>query len=241
MPRWTRRRGRGSAGMLRTVREVFGGGLDVAGEIAAGRYTVLHGAPRLREREDRPVLREALVAWAECGFLLVGGARRPAVHRNTLLYRLAEIEELSTRDVRDPRTAMAPVPGLPGRRTLTPTQHAAVPARHRPSRTGGRREAWAEKCCPSGRYAPGSRRPHPRLRRRAPPSSTARRTRRPAAPGRLAGPPRRRLTPPPPPHAPPHRNPHAVPPTPGVLRSRPPPRVSGPRTGPSIPPLTSAF
>ncbi|MFD6999259.1 helix-turn-helix domain-containing protein [Streptomyces mirabilis] len=30
-----------------------------------------------------------------------------ATHRNTLLYRLAKIEELSTRDVRDPRTARA--------------------------------------------------------------------------------------------------------------------------------------
>ncbi|MCT9113141.1 helix-turn-helix domain-containing protein [Streptomyces mirabilis] len=37
-----------------------------------------------------------------------GTAPRPAIHRNTPLYRLAKIEELSTRAVRDPRTAMTP-------------------------------------------------------------------------------------------------------------------------------------
>ncbi|MFD9279849.1 helix-turn-helix domain-containing protein [Streptomyces mirabilis] len=38
----------------------------------------------------------------------MGTAPRPAIHRNTPLYRLAKIEELSTRAVRDPRTAMTP-------------------------------------------------------------------------------------------------------------------------------------
>ncbi|MER5939903.1 sugar diacid recognition domain-containing protein [Streptomyces sp. NPDC001928] len=181
--------------LLRTVREVFGGGQDVAGELAAGRYAVLragaegltercaalverlgerHAAearagigepgrgvagmhdsyrdaalalragPRLepdgrvfavadlrvpqlvasvvrqeraryaaavlaglRERDDWPVLRETLIAWAEGGFQLVRTAERLAVHRNTLLYRLTKIEELSGRGVREPRTAMA--------------------------------------------------------------------------------------------------------------------------------------
>lgn len=35
----------------------------------------------LREREDRPVLRETLIAWAEGGFQLVRTADRLAVHR----------------------------------------------------------------------------------------------------------------------------------------------------------------
>ncbi|OLZ68869.1 hypothetical protein AV521_18855 [Streptomyces sp. IMTB 2501] len=181
--------------LMRTVREVFAGGQDVAGELAAGRYAVLRAAtdgladrcaalverirerhgldaragigepgrgvagmhdsyrdaamalrtgPRLepgrrvfavtelrvpqlvaaalrperaryaavllsgiRERVDWPVLRETLVAWAECGFHLVRTAERLRVHRNTLLHRLAKIEELSGRGVREPGTAMA--------------------------------------------------------------------------------------------------------------------------------------
>lgn len=148
----------------------------------------------LREREDRPVLRESL----------------------------------------------GPAPGLPGRRTLTPARHATAPA----GRTDGRREAWAEKCCPPagtppGRVArtPGSAAERPR--HRPPGAPDARRS--PGPPGRLAGPLQRRPTPTPPPHAPPHRNPHAAPPTPGVLRSGHPPRPSGPCGGPSRPPLTSAF
>ncbi|WP_244188166.1 PucR family transcriptional regulator [Streptomyces regalis] len=61
----------------------------------------------LREREDWPVLRETLIAWAEGGFQLVRTSQRLAVHRNTLLYRLTKIEELTGRGVREPRTAMA--------------------------------------------------------------------------------------------------------------------------------------
>jgi carbohydrate diacid regulator len=61
----------------------------------------------LREREDWPVLREAPIVWAEGGFRLVRTAQRLAVHRNTLLYRLTKIEELSGRGEREPRTAMA--------------------------------------------------------------------------------------------------------------------------------------
>ncbi|WP_308289723.1 helix-turn-helix domain-containing protein [Streptomyces muensis] len=53
------------------------------------------------------MLRETLIAWAEGGFQLVRTAERLAVHRNTLLYRLAKIEELSGRGLREPRTAMA--------------------------------------------------------------------------------------------------------------------------------------
>lgn len=100
----------------------------------------------------------------------------------------------------------------------------------------GPKSAASRQVRPPGRVArtPGSAAERPR--HRPPGAPDARRS-----PGRLAGPPQRRPTPAPPPHVPPHRNPHAVPPTPGVLRSGPPPRPSGPRTGPSAPPLTSAF
>ncbi|KPI11410.1 transcriptional regulator, CdaR [Actinobacteria bacterium OK074] len=191
-------RGASRMSLLRTVRETFGGGQGVAGEIAAGRYAVLCPAPsrvdelvdrctmlitlinerhgldaragvgepgrgaagmhdsyrdaalalrtgplldpesrvfsaaalrvpqlvaaavrperaryaaallsRLRARADWPVLRETLIAWAECGYHFVRTAERLAVHRNTLLYRLTKIEELSGHAVREPRTAMA--------------------------------------------------------------------------------------------------------------------------------------
>ncbi|WP_406195140.1 helix-turn-helix domain-containing protein [Streptomyces sp. NBC_01017] len=53
------------------------------------------------------MLRETLIAWAECGFQLVRTAERLAVHRDTLLHRLTKIDVLSGRGVREARTAMA--------------------------------------------------------------------------------------------------------------------------------------
>ncbi|MEU5974811.1 helix-turn-helix domain-containing protein [Streptomyces sp. NPDC047315] len=61
----------------------------------------------VRGRADWPDLRQTLIAWAECGFHLLRTSERLAVHRNTLLYRLAKIDDLTGRDVREPRTAMA--------------------------------------------------------------------------------------------------------------------------------------
>ncbi|KPI14997.1 hypothetical protein OK006_2870 [Actinobacteria bacterium OK006] len=135
---------------------------------------------------------------------------------------------------------IAGIPGAPGAVASLPGAGASGPES---APTGGRApRALGRKVPPPGRYAPpgpvartpGSAAERPR--HRPPGAPDARRS-----PGRLAGPPQHRLTPAPPPHAPPHRNPHAVPPTPGVLRSGPPPRPSGPCTGPSAPPLTSAF
>ena len=61
----------------------------------------------LRDRADWPTLRETLIAWSEGGFNLLRVAERLHVHRNTLLYRLAKIEQLSARQMREPTQAIA--------------------------------------------------------------------------------------------------------------------------------------
>jgi carbohydrate diacid regulator len=61
----------------------------------------------LRDRADWPTLRETLIAWSEGGFNLLRAAERLHVHRNTLLYRLGKIEQLSTRQMREPTQAIA--------------------------------------------------------------------------------------------------------------------------------------
>jgi carbohydrate diacid regulator len=61
----------------------------------------------LRDRADWPALRETLIAWSEGGFNLLRAAERLHVHRNTLLYRLGKIEQLSARQMREPTQAIA--------------------------------------------------------------------------------------------------------------------------------------
>ena len=61
----------------------------------------------LRDRADWPTLRETLIAWSEGGFNLLRAAERLHVHRNTLLYRLGKIEQLSARQMREPTQAIA--------------------------------------------------------------------------------------------------------------------------------------
>ncbi|MEV4319741.1 helix-turn-helix domain-containing protein [Actinocrispum sp. NPDC049592] len=46
-----------------------------------------------------------LIAWCESGFSLVRAAADLQIHRNTLVYRLAKIEDLTGRDTRDARFA----------------------------------------------------------------------------------------------------------------------------------------
>ena len=61
----------------------------------------------LRDRADWPTLRETLIAWSEGGFNLLRVAERLHIHRNTLLYRLGKIEQLSARQMREPTQAIA--------------------------------------------------------------------------------------------------------------------------------------
>jgi carbohydrate diacid regulator len=77
----------------------------------------------LRDRADWPTLRETLIAWSEGGFNLLRLAERLHVHRNTLLYRLGKIEQLSARQMREAQAGDRHVPDRPGRPAgLTPRE-----------------------------------------------------------------------------------------------------------------------
>jgi carbohydrate diacid regulator len=57
----------------------------------------------LRLLADWPVLRQTITIWCECGFNLVRAAAELRIHRNTLVYRLNKIEELTGHSARDAR------------------------------------------------------------------------------------------------------------------------------------------
>ncbi|ONI91756.1 hypothetical protein ALI22I_07290 [Saccharothrix sp. ALI-22-I] len=57
----------------------------------------------LRGQTDWPVLRQTITTWCECGFNLVRAAAELRIHRNTLVYRLNKIEELTGHSTRDAR------------------------------------------------------------------------------------------------------------------------------------------
>jgi carbohydrate diacid regulator len=61
----------------------------------------------LSRENDFSALKQTLVAWCECGFNLVTTAQRLAIHRNTVIYRLDKMSRLTTRDVREPKVAIA--------------------------------------------------------------------------------------------------------------------------------------
>ena len=61
----------------------------------------------LRSRADWPVLRRTIMAWCESGFSLVRTAAALNIHRNTLIYRLDKIAELSGSPPRDHQTGLA--------------------------------------------------------------------------------------------------------------------------------------
>ena len=54
----------------------------------------------LRTLPDWHVLRQTIIAWCESGFRLIDAARALHVHRNTVVYRIAKIERISSRDLR---------------------------------------------------------------------------------------------------------------------------------------------
>jgi carbohydrate diacid regulator len=55
----------------------------------------------LRSQADWKQLRATLIAWSEAGYRLVDAASALHIHRNTLLYRMAKIEHITGRSLRD--------------------------------------------------------------------------------------------------------------------------------------------
>ena len=61
----------------------------------------------LRSQRSWPELRRTIVAWVEHGLRLTDTARALSIHRNTLLYRLGRISDVSGTSIRIPRHAVA--------------------------------------------------------------------------------------------------------------------------------------
>ena len=61
----------------------------------------------LRVQPDWPALRDTVTAWCENGFNLVRASAALHIHRNTVVYRMHKIEQLTGRPLRDHRTTMA--------------------------------------------------------------------------------------------------------------------------------------
>ncbi|WP_326584344.1 helix-turn-helix domain-containing protein [Streptomyces sp. NBC_00481] len=80
--------------------------LAAVGQPARGRLLAVTAA-ELRAQPDWPVLRDTVTAWCEGGFNLVRAAEALHVHRNTVVYRMQKIEQLTGRPLRDHRTTMA--------------------------------------------------------------------------------------------------------------------------------------
>ncbi|MFJ9896117.1 CdaR family transcriptional regulator [Streptomyces sp. NPDC091280] len=64
-------------------------------------------AAELRAQPDWPALRDTVTAWCESGFNLVRTAEALHIHRNTVVYRMNKIEQITGRPLREYRTAMA--------------------------------------------------------------------------------------------------------------------------------------
>ncbi|MFJ8108925.1 CdaR family transcriptional regulator [Streptomyces sp. NPDC096132] len=62
---------------------------------------------RLRAQPDWPTLRDTITAWCESGYNLVGTAAALHIHRNTVVYRMHKIEQLTGRPLRDHHTTIA--------------------------------------------------------------------------------------------------------------------------------------
>ena len=66
-----------------------------------------HTAAELRAQPDWPALRDTVTAWCENGFNLVRASAALHIHRNTVVYRMNKIEQITGRPLRDHRATMA--------------------------------------------------------------------------------------------------------------------------------------
>ncbi|MFJ9559885.1 CdaR family transcriptional regulator [Streptomyces fuscichromogenes] len=80
--------------------------LTAVGQSARNRLVDLTTAD-LRTQPDWPALRDTITAWCESGFNLVRAAAALHVHRNTVVYRMNKIEQITGRPLREHRTTMA--------------------------------------------------------------------------------------------------------------------------------------
>jgi len=80
--------------------------LAAVGQPARNRLLALTAAD-LRTQPDWPVLRDTITAWCESGFNLVRASAALHIHRNTVVYRMNKIEQITGRPLRDHRTTMA--------------------------------------------------------------------------------------------------------------------------------------
>lgn len=80
--------------------------LDATGHQARSHFVeALLG--ELRDAPGWPETRRTLMAWVTSGFNLVRAAERLHIHRNTLIYRLDKVSQLSGQQVRDPAAGVA--------------------------------------------------------------------------------------------------------------------------------------
>ncbi|TPQ19089.1 CdaR family transcriptional regulator [Streptomyces sporangiiformans] len=80
--------------------------LAAVGQPARNRLLALTAAD-LRAQPDWPVLRDTITAWCENGFNLVRASTALHIHRNTVVYRMNKIEQITGRPLREHRTTMA--------------------------------------------------------------------------------------------------------------------------------------
>jgi len=61
----------------------------------------------LKDQANWETLRSTIIAWCESGYNLVEASKALYIHRNTLIYRLSKIEELTNKSLRDYEHAFA--------------------------------------------------------------------------------------------------------------------------------------